>query len=73
MYILCFFQFVLSVCIDKVGQRYRSGATGLSRPVSTGQQTYDTNKMEWPLTEPLMKLEARAQVRFDLPYLQIRI
>lgn len=41
---------------------YKSGAMPLLRPLSSGQQSYDTKPMEWPLTEPLIKLEAIDQV-----------
>ena len=34
----------------------------IDRPVSSGTQSYDTKKIEWPVTEPLKKLEANAQV-----------
>ena len=46
------------------GARYRSGSTVLhdTRPLSSGTQSYDTKKVEWPLNEPLKKLEADIQV-----------
>nr|KAG5688435.1 hypothetical protein BaRGS_001852 [Batillaria attramentaria] len=54
--------FVLSIMPDKVAQRYQSGATQLVRPVSSGVQTFDTNKAEWPLNEPMPKLDAEYQI-----------
>ena len=61
---LILFQFVLHVIGDKAGTRFRSATTQLfmDRPISSGQQSYDTKKVEWPVTEPLKKLEANAQV-----------
>lgn len=59
---------MLHVIGDQAGLKVRSGASQLyiDRPVSSGQQSYDTNKMEWPVTEPLQKIEANAQVRFNV-------
>lgn len=39
-----------------------SGGELLSRPLSSGQQNYDTNKNLWPLQQPIGKLEGIAQV-----------
>ena len=57
-----FFQFCLSVCGSVVSGKYKSGGSLLERPVSSGIQTYDTNKTEWPLNEPMTKLDAGYQV-----------
>lgn len=56
------FQFVLHVYGDMADKRLRSGAYPLERPLSSGKQSYGTRKEEWPLTEPLNKLEGKAQV-----------
>ncbi|KAJ8719954.1 hypothetical protein PYW07_011997 [Mythimna separata] len=42
--------------------RYKSGATVLSetRPVSRGVQVFETNRAVWPVTQPIMKVEALA-------------
>lgn len=45
---------------------YKSGGYPLERPISSGIQTYDTKKQEWPVTEPLTKLEGKYQV-FAVP------
>ncbi|KAK3581541.1 hypothetical protein CHS0354_031882 [Potamilus streckersoni] len=63
-----FYRYVLYVLGDHVGSRLQSGSTPLVRSLSSGQQTYDTNKQEWPLTEPLQKLEAKAQVTGEAEY-----
>lgn len=44
-----------------VSERNASGGTELQRPSSTGRQEYGTNKKNWPLSEPVIKLEALAQ------------
>lgn len=40
----------------------KSGGDLLIRPLSSGQQSYDTNKNLWPLQQPVEKLEGIAQV-----------
>ena len=57
-------QFFLRVLGNNAGARYSSGATVLhdTRPLSSGTQTFDTKKIEWPLNQPLKKLEADIQV-----------
>ena len=57
-------QYFLHVLGNNVGVEYRSGSTVLHdiRPLSSGTQSYDTKKIEWPLNEPLKKLEANIQV-----------
>ena len=57
-------QFFLRVSGSHAGARYRSGSTVLhdTRPLSSGTQTFDTKKIEWPLNQPLKKLEADIQV-----------
>ncbi|KAL4225423.1 hypothetical protein ACF0H5_016113 [Mactra antiquata] len=58
------YKYFLYVMGDSAGFRFRSGFEVLhdTRPLSSGVQTYDTNKQEWPLNEPLKKLEANVQV-----------
>ncbi|XP_052242919.1 uncharacterized protein LOC127852926 [Dreissena polymorpha] len=65
-----FYKFVLYMVGDRAGQQYRSGASQLYflRPISSGQQTYDTNTMEYPVTEPMKKLEADAQATGEALY-----
>ncbi|KAH3886861.1 hypothetical protein DPMN_015058 [Dreissena polymorpha] len=47
---------------DKLDLRCRSGGFPLERPLSSGTQTYSTKTEEWPLTEPLLKVEGKSQV-----------
>lgn len=44
-----------------VSSRNISGGTMLNRPVSSSTQEYGTIKADWPLTEPITKLEALTQ------------
>ncbi|XP_048729395.2 xanthine dehydrogenase-like isoform X2 [Ostrea edulis] len=53
-----FYRFVLDVVGNKAASPFRSGALPLARPLSSGQQSYDTKPIEWPLTEPMTKVEA---------------
>uniref|UniRef100_K1Q8Q7 Xanthine dehydrogenase n=1 Tax=Magallana gigas TaxID=29159 RepID=K1Q8Q7_MAGGI len=53
-----FYRFVLDVLGNKAGSVFRSGSVPLSRPLSSGKQTYDTIPIEWPLTQPMTKVEA---------------
>ena len=46
-----------------------SGAEGLVRPVSSGMQVYETHPSMYPITEPVKKLEALAQVSGNLNYI----
>jgi len=54
---------VLGVYGKSADPRVQTGASPLERPLSSGTQSYDTKKQEWPLTEPLLKLEGKVQVR----------
>ncbi|KAL3841843.1 hypothetical protein ACJMK2_019942 [Sinanodonta woodiana] len=69
--LILFYKFVLQVVGDKAGARFQSATDCLpeSRPVSSGEQTYDTQLIEYPLTEPLQKLEANAQVTGEAVYI----
>lgn len=55
------FQSLLSLCPENIlDPRFCSGATNLrdSRPVSQARQLYDTNPSQYPLTQPIPKVEA---------------
>lgn len=54
--------YVLSIApASKVSARNRSGGTLLSRPVSVGTQKFNSIKELYPLTQPIIKVEALAQ------------
>lgn len=42
---------------DKVKSEYKSGGTLLMRELSSGTQTFVTNKKNYPVTQPVQKLE----------------
>ena len=65
---------MLHLAGDTAGTAYQSGASELffMRPISSGVQTYDTVKMEYPVTEPLKKVEANAQVQTVLSNVVLR-
>ncbi|XP_048242207.1 xanthine dehydrogenase-like [Haliotis rufescens] len=71
--ICLFYKCVLGMCSEKAATRFQSGGTNLMRPVSSGTQTYDSRKDEYPLTQPMTKadatLQTSGQVQFvgDLP------
>lgn len=57
-----FLQFVLKTAPSGlVTSRHVSGGTILQRPLSSGIQEFGTQKENWPLSEPIIKLEALAQ------------
>ena len=60
-----FFQYFLHVLGNSAGVRFRSGSTVLHdiRPLSSGTISYDTKKVDWPVNQPLKKLEADIQVK----------
>ncbi|XP_049819047.1 uncharacterized protein LOC109599933 isoform X2 [Aethina tumida] len=69
--IALFYKFVLSIApSDKLSDRNRSGGTLLQRPLSSGVQDYSSNKKLYPLSEPLVKLEALAQTSGQAEYIE---
>lgn len=60
-YFLIFCQFALAIIGEKSSPSLRSGARNLERDVMVGKQDYDTDSKEWPVNEPTIKIEARAQ------------
>ncbi|XP_067656037.1 uncharacterized protein [Haliotis asinina] len=74
-----FYKCVLGMCGEKAAARFQSGGTNLIRPVSSGTQTYDSRKDEYPLTEPMIKADATLQtsgrVKFvnDIPPVQAEL
>ncbi|KAK7099380.1 uncharacterized protein [Littorina saxatilis] len=64
-----FYKFVLNACYVKSAPRFHSGSMNLNRPVSSGVQTYDTVKQDWPLDEPMTKLDAAYQACGEAKYL----
>lgn len=57
-----FYKFMLNTCpADKVSSVNRSGGTILHRPLSSGTQTFETDKSKWPVNEPVVKYEGLIQ------------
>ncbi|XP_055607410.1 uncharacterized protein LOC129755104 [Uranotaenia lowii] len=59
-----FYKFVLSVAPSgkiTLKPEYESGGTVLTRPLSSGKQSFDTVEKNWPLTKNIPKIEAQAQ------------
>ena len=46
----------------------QSGAEALSRGLSRGEQSYDTEESLWPVSQPRQKLEARWQTAGEIKY-----
>lgn len=44
-----------------VSSKKTSGGTNIERPVSSGTQEFGTQRENWPVSEPVIKLEALAQ------------
>lgn len=64
-----FYKFVLNTSpATKIGQRRRSGGEELQRPLSSGTQTFDTDKEKWPLNEPVSKYEGLVQCSGEAKY-----
>ncbi|XP_067656036.1 uncharacterized protein [Haliotis asinina] len=63
-----FYKYVLGMCGEKAAARFQSGGTNLIRPVSSGTQTYDTRKDEYPLTKPMVKADAVLQTSGRVQY-----
>ncbi|XP_058123363.1 uncharacterized protein LOC131294469 [Anopheles ziemanni] len=65
------YKFILSVAVDNgvtVGPRFMSGASTLQRPLSSGQQHFDTIKKNWPVTKYVPKIEGLAQASGEAKY-----
>lgn len=63
-----FYRFCLSTTTRKARYEFRSGATAIERPISSGLQSFDTNEDLWPLTEPVLKNESLIQCSGEAQY-----
>lgn len=55
-----FYKFLLgSSPEDLVSERFRCGGQLLERPVSSGSQTFETIAKNYPITQPVQKLEGK--------------
>ncbi|XP_022114711.2 probable aldehyde oxidase gad-3 [Pieris rapae] len=64
-----FYKFVLSICPPELYPYfYASGATNITRPLSSGKQLYPTSPDLYPVTKPVQKLEAIIQTSGEAAY-----
>lgn len=64
-----FYKFILSTSKSTtLIPIYKSGAEMLTRDISSGQQTYDTDKNVYPLTENIPKVEGLIQCAGEAEY-----
>lgn len=64
-----FYKFILSTCpADQIHDRYVSGGRILERGLSSGRQSFDTFKENYPLTEKVPKYEGLIQCSGELQY-----
>uniref|UniRef100_T1JEH9 FAD-binding PCMH-type domain-containing protein n=1 Tax=Strigamia maritima TaxID=126957 RepID=T1JEH9_STRMM len=65
-----FYKYVLSILPKhKINPRYWNASTFIERPISSGKQTYGTIKSEWPLNQPICKIEAKSQCAGEVEYI----
>lgn len=65
-----FYKFVLNTVPSSVmvNPRHRSGGALIERPISSGIQAFDTVEKNYPLTQPIIKLEALMQTSGESVY-----
>ncbi|XP_065844418.1 uncharacterized protein [Oscarella lobularis] len=64
-----FYKFYLSVLGDGVSARVQSASGSIERPISSGVETYDSDKTKYPLTEPMTKMTATLQASGEAQYM----
>ncbi|KAK7794360.1 hypothetical protein R5R35_007242 [Gryllus longicercus] len=62
------YKFIISLAPDSVKKNVKSGGPVLHRPVSSGKQEFETDKKEWPLNQPIPKVEALVQASGEAKY-----
>ncbi|XP_054283492.1 uncharacterized protein LOC129000555 [Macrosteles quadrilineatus] len=63
-----FYRYVLSLNPSAVNPRLRSGGEDIERPLSHGVQQYYSEPVEYPLTEPIPKIESLIQCSGEIQY-----
>ena len=63
-----FYRFVLSALGNSISDELQSGANGISRGISSGVQTYETDPDLYPVNQPVEKYEARLQCTGEAEY-----
>lgn len=65
-----FYKFILNIAPnDKVAAKFKSGGEILKRDLSSGTQSFDTYKQNWPLTKNIPKIEADVQCTGEAKYI----
>ncbi|XP_055348665.1 uncharacterized protein LOC129595632 [Paramacrobiotus metropolitanus] len=64
-----FYKFVLEIVGDYADPVFRSAVGNIARPLSSGTQAFDTKQEEWPLTQPIPKIESLAQCTGEAKYI----
>ncbi|KAH8389372.1 hypothetical protein KR200_001891 [Drosophila serrata] len=54
---------------ERVRERYRTGGLLLERPLSSGSQSFETIKKNYPVTKPVLKLEGLIQCSGEASYM----
>lgn len=65
-----FYKAILSMCpSNRIHPKFISGGSMLERPISSGIQSIDTIKSNWPLTQPIVKYEGLSQCTGETQYI----
>ncbi|KAF4522203.1 hypothetical protein B566_EDAN007354 [Ephemera danica] len=63
-----FYKFLLGLDPSKVSAQHRTGAEILVRPISSGEQDFQTDESVWPLNQPVPKIDAVTQCAGEAKY-----
>ncbi|CAG7825616.1 unnamed protein product [Allacma fusca] len=64
-----FYKVILKIFGNKISPKVQSGSSILSHGVTRGTQKYDSDQRQWPLYQPVAKLEAVAQCTGEAEYI----
>jgi hypothetical protein len=62
-------QAILGIVGTSANPRYQIGAKNISRIVSSGRQTFETDESTWPVNKPVLKIESAPQVSGEAEYI----
>jgi len=63
-----FYKFFLHTLGDAASPQVQSGALNLERGLSQGQQSFETDEAQWPISQPVEKLEGKYQASGEAEY-----
>nr|CAD7430764.1 unnamed protein product [Timema monikensis] len=63
-----YYKFLLQLSGSRVTSKYQSGGELLTRPPSSGIQQFQTDSSQWPLNQPIPKIEALVQCSGEAEY-----